>query len=84
MSSDKDYIEASPDSIINSVCKKLISRSVRGLKKYGVTLDRDDLSFKEWLIHTQEEALDTANYLEKLIQLEEEREQLMLDTVPLP
>jgi hypothetical protein len=35
-------------------------------------MERVDLTKKAWLIHAQEEALDLAIYLQKLIMLEEE------------
>ena len=54
--------------IEDEVCRKIQQRAEFGLKKYGVTLERDDLSELEWLIHAQEEAMDLANYLEVLIQ----------------
>ena len=38
-----------------------------GLQKYGVTTERDDLSYRDWLIHAQEEAMDLAVYLQRLI-----------------
>ena len=50
------------------VCTKIQQRAEFGLKKYGVTLERDDLTELQWLIHAQEEAMDLANYLEVLIQ----------------
>ena len=62
------------DSIIKKVIDKLASRSKVGIKKYGTTLDRDDLSTKEWLIHLQEELMDACGYIEKLILLIEESE----------
>ena len=60
-------------SIEDSVCKKLLDRAEFGLKKYGVTLLRIDLTNLDWLIHAQEEAMDLANYLEVLIQKETKR-----------
>lgn len=57
------------DSIVQTVLSKYIARSYKGKIKYGKTLDRDDLTEVEWLIHAQEEAMDHALYLEKLIQL---------------
>ena len=54
------------DSIVNSVIAKFINRSNVGLKKYGITLDREDLSFNDWVIHAQEEHMDAILYLEKL------------------
>lgn len=56
------------DSIVKSVIDKYKERSNDGLKKYGTTLDREDLTPLEWLIHAQEEAMDLSLYLEKLIQ----------------
>jgi len=55
------------DSIVDAVCNDLKERSERGIKKYGVTLDRNDLSQRDWLQHAYEEALDLANYLKKLL-----------------
>ena len=50
------------------VCAKITQRAALGKEKYGTTMDRDDLTPLEWLIHAQEEAMDLAVYLEKLIQ----------------
>lgn len=52
------------------VCEKIKHRAAFGLKKYGVTLERTDLTRLEWLTHAQEEAMDLAAYLEVLIQQE--------------
>jgi hypothetical protein len=56
------------DPIIESVRAKLLTRSIAGFQKYGCGLDRSDLSRLDWLRHAQEEALDLAGYLERLIQ----------------
>lgn len=50
-----------------SVIRKIRRRRKLGLKKYGTTMERKDLTNKQWLIHAQEEAMDLAIYLEKLI-----------------
>lgn len=55
------------DTIVQSVIDKYISRSNVGVKKYGVTLDRNDLSLVEWLRHLQEELQDATLYVEKII-----------------
>jgi hypothetical protein len=60
-----------PDPIVESVRAKLLARSQAGLLKYGVGLDRTDLSRLDWLRHAQEELMDACNYLEVLIQQEE-------------
>ena len=54
------------DTIVKSVIDQFKERSEVGIKKYGVTLDRDDLSALEWINHAQQEAMDFCLYLEKL------------------
>jgi len=54
------------DSIVESVLDKFKERSEEGIKKYGVTLDRKDLSPLEWLTHLQEELMDATLYIERL------------------
>jgi len=60
-------------SIEEQVCFKILKRSEVGKVKYGTTMDRQDLNRLEWLKHAQEEAMDLCVYLEKLIQLEEQK-----------
>jgi hypothetical protein len=55
------------DNIVKSVKDDLTRRSEVGIKKYKTTLDRQDLTEKQWLNHAYEEALDLALYLKKLI-----------------
>ena len=57
------------DSIVTSVIEQFKTRSEFGEKKYGVNMDRDDLSFKEWVTHMKEELMDAILYLEKLEKL---------------
>ena len=52
------------------VCERILERSKLGESKYGVTMERNDLSRLEWLKHAQEEAMDLAVYLQKLIDIE--------------
>ena len=49
------------------VCNKIQERAEVGKKKYGVTMERDDLNALQWLIHLQEEMMDAAVYIEKLL-----------------
>jgi len=53
--------------LLNEVIKDLNDREAKGLDTYGTTMDRTDLTEKEWLQHAYEEALDLALYLKKLI-----------------
>jgi len=57
----------------NKVVAKILSRAEVGLNKYGTTMSREDLSRLEWLRHAQEEAMDLAVYLQKLIDEEEKK-----------
>ena len=61
--------------IESNVCFKILNRAEVGKEKYGTTMERNDLSELEWLIHAQEEAMDLAVYLEKIILSKKEREQ---------
>ena len=56
--------------IEDEVCKKIQGRAEVGKSKYGVTMETAPLSRLEWLIHAQEEAMDLAVYLQKLIEME--------------
>ena len=60
--------EPQQDTIVESVINQFRERSEVGIKKYGVTLDREDLSSLEWINHAQQEAMDFVLYLEKLKQ----------------
>ena len=53
------------------VIDKIRLRREAGRKKYGVTMERTDLTRLDWLRHAQEEAMDLAIYLERLIRDEE-------------
>ncbi len=61
------------DSIVNSIVQKFLSRSEIGIKKYGTTLDRNDLCTVDWITHAQEELMDGILYLEKLKVLEQQK-----------
>ena len=56
-------------SVENKVCIKILDRAEVGEKKYGTTMDRTDLSTADWIKHAQEEAMDLAVYLEKVLEL---------------
>lgn len=47
------------------VIADLQAREARGVAKYGTTVDRTDLTLREWLNHAYEECLDQAVYLKR-------------------
>jgi|TARA_R110000822_G_scaffold72963_4_gene175405 hypothetical protein len=63
-----NYSGFQPDSIVQAINTKLVSRAEVGFNKYGATMDRDDLNVIEWLDHAVEEMLDQVLYMEKLKQ----------------
>jgi len=54
------------DQIVLSVLAKYAERSNKGLRKYGTTLDREDLTIYDWINHLQEELMDATLYLERI------------------
>lgn len=55
------------DKIVKAVRRDLLNRSETGIKKYGTSLEREDLNLRDWLQHAYEECLDQANYLKRAI-----------------
>jgi len=53
-------------TIEEKVIQQIKTRAELGKNKYGTTMERTDLTLKEWIQHAQEEAMDLAVYLEKI------------------
>lgn len=53
--------------IYKEVITDLISREKMGRMKYGTTVDKANLSEREWMQHAYEEALDFAIYLKRMM-----------------
>ena len=49
----------------DKLCAELKARREMGLNKYGVSIDDNQLTIKQWLQHAKEEAMDMALYLHK-------------------
>ena len=64
-------MEPQYDSVVSSVISAFQKRAEIGQVKYGKTLDREDLTFLQWIQHAQEELMDGILYLEKIKQLAE-------------
>lgn len=54
------------DSIVKEVIKNFEKRSIIGYLKYGTTLERNDLTYEQWVNHLQEELMDACLYLQKI------------------
>jgi hypothetical protein len=55
------------DPIVKAVTDKFQQRSEVGIKKYGTTLDREDLTPEQWLYEFQCELMDGVLYCERLM-----------------
>ena len=53
--------------IEDEVCNKIKARANVGKEKYGVTMEDEVLSIRQWLNHLQQELMDGAVYVEKLL-----------------
>lgn len=58
--------------ILYNIIDDLLAREEKGIKEYGTTMDRTDLSEIDWLQHAYEEALDLSIYLKKLIKIKKD------------
>ena len=56
------------DSIVSSIIKQFEERCIKGKKKYGTDLDREDLALIDWIEHAKQEHMDAILYLEKIKQ----------------
>jgi hypothetical protein len=73
--SDREIMEAKgfsmgsrdiKDKYVQAVKEKFEERSQTGIRKYNTTLEREDLSFLDWLEHLQQELMDATLYVERL------------------
>jgi len=56
------------DSVVTSIINQFVYRAQMGKSKYGVDLDRIDLTLLEWIEHAKQEHMDAILYLEKIKQ----------------
>ena len=57
------------DSVVTSVINQFKRRAEAGKQKYGVDLDREDLTLEDYLQHALEEHMDAILYLTKTLQI---------------
>jgi len=60
------------DKIYAAVIAELEKRRLGGINKYGLSMEREDLTMSEWVQHAKEEALDLAVYLQKMLAMSKE------------
>ena len=52
---------------LNRVIDDLKAREAKGVAAYGCTVDRRDLTNRDWMQHAYEEALDLCLYLRRAL-----------------
>jgi hypothetical protein len=57
------------DSVVDSIIDKFIDRAIVGKAKYGIDLDRNDLSLEDWLEHSIQEKMDDILYMQKTLKV---------------
>ena len=55
-------------NITKKIIEDLITSDKKGLEEYGVTVDREDYTLRDWLQEAYEETCDTAKYLKAAIE----------------
>lgn len=55
-----------PSQITQQIINELLERDRKGQEKYGVTMDRTDLKFEEWIQHHREELFDALQYITRV------------------
>ena len=55
-------------NITKKIIEDLIESDKKGLEEYGVTVDREDYTLRDWLQEAYEETCDTAKYLKAAIE----------------
>ena len=68
------------DHIVDSVIDKFIERAQFGREKYGIGLEREDLTFPNYITHLREELMAGILYLQKMETIHNE---LLCDMVEL-
>lgn len=62
---DSELIHQFPDKIVREVVAKYKQRSDTGIKKYNTTLEENNTD--NFLLHLQQELMDSTLYIEKLL-----------------
>lgn len=60
-------MDLAPLELEETVISDIRARRALGRAKYGKTMDRDDLSLRDWLEHHYQELLDAALYAKRAI-----------------
>lgn len=57
-----------PTGTEQRVCQDITERQQKGIAKYGLTVEANPLTLRQWLQHAYEETLDKAVYLKRAME----------------
>ena len=63
------------DHVVDSIIDQFVQRVTFGKEKYGVGLERKDLSLEDYLQHALEEHMDAILYLNKALKIVRNQDQ---------
>jgi predicted nucleic acid-binding Zn-ribbon protein len=63
------------DGVVQSLIKRFLSRSAKGIDTYGMTLEQNRMPIRDWNLYLQEELMDASLYLEKLRSVHEDTDE---------
>ena len=55
------------DKVVEQIVNSFVNRSELGIKKYGKTLDKNELLLIDWLQHSIEEKMDDILYMQRAL-----------------
>jgi hypothetical protein len=55
------------DKVVEQIVISFVNRSELGIKKYGKTLDKNELPLIDWLQHSIEEKMDDILYMQRAL-----------------
>lgn len=58
--------EFKPDSVVQEIVDRFLTRAEFGKAKYGTDLDRQDLDLLDWITHFREEMMDGLLYITRI------------------
>lgn len=70
-----ELLNRNNDGVVQSLIKRFLSRSAKGIDTYGMTLEQNRMPIKDWNLYLQEELMDASLYLEKLRSLHEQTDE---------
>lgn len=56
---------------------ELLQRDTVGIRKYGTSLDHQDLTLEQWLQHLKEELMDGAGYIQSALNMLEKTKKIL-------